>query len=66
MPLGSKEAKSQKIREPSVAVRSYSSGVKTNCDAWLYSFDREQLVQRLHILIETYEVARRRVESGEV
>ncbi len=66
MPLGSKEAKSQKIREPSVAIRLYTRGVGTNCDAWLYSFDRRQLVQRLHILIETYEAARRRVEGGEV
>ncbi len=66
MPLGSKEAKSRKSSKPGVAIRSYSSGIKTNCDAWLYSFDRDQLAHRLHILIETYETARRRVEVGEV
>ena len=39
MPLVSKEAKSLRVSEPRVAARSYTSGVKTSRDTWLYSFD---------------------------
>ena len=37
MPLGSKEAKNKNKSELGVVTRTYSSGVKTNSDAWLYA-----------------------------
>ncbi len=66
MPLGSKEAKSKKIAKPGVAIRTYSSGIKTNCDAWLYSFDRAQLTARIHTLIDVYEQTRHQVTRGHI
>ena len=66
MSLGSKEAKSQKTLKPSVATRTYSSGVKTNCDAWLYASDRRQLIQRVQDMIAFYEETRVRLASGEL
>ena len=47
MKLISKEAKSKYVLEPRVAARSYSSGIKTSRDAWLYSFDASGLSQRV-------------------
>ena len=66
MPLGSKEAKSKKIREPSVAARLYSRGVATGGDAWLYASERGLLVHRAQDMIAFYEDQRRRVEAGQI
>ena len=66
MPLGSKEGKSKKASHPSVAIRIYSSGVKTGGDAWLYSSDSAELAQRAQDMIAFYEDRRRRVEAGDL
>ena len=64
MPLGSKEAKSQKIQEPHVAARLHSRGVATSRDMWLYSFDQEGLYKRIQDMIAFYEDRRLAVVSG--
>ena len=66
MPLGSKKAKSKKIREPSVAARLYSRGVVTGGDAWLYASERKLLVHRVQDMIAFYEDRWRRVEAGQI
>ena len=66
MPLGSKEAKSKFFSKPGVAARSYSSGIKTGGDAWLYASDRAMLVQRVQKMIDFYEDRRRQVEAGKL
>ena len=66
IPLGSKEGKSKKSSKPSVAIRTYSSGVKTGADAWLYASNRAELAQRAQDMIAFYEDRRRRVATGEL
>ena len=66
MSLITKEAKSKKISEPCVAARGYTSGVKTSRDAWLYSFDQEDLYRRIEDMIAYYEDRRMAVASGAV
>ena len=66
MPLGSKEGKSQKTAKPSVATRSYSSGIKTGGDAWLYASERELLAHRVQDMIAFYEDRRQQVAAGQI
>ena len=66
MPLGSKEAKSQKFLEPSVAARLYSRGVATGGDAWLYASDRTLLAHRVQDMIAFHEDRRRQVNAGHI
>ena len=49
---------------PNTIFDAHASGVKTNCDAYVYSFDREALVARINELIDAYEYARHRVSQG--
>ena len=46
------------------AVHSHASGVKTNCDVYVYSFSRDDLVVRINELIDAYEEAREFVRLG--
>ncbi len=46
-------------------VGSHASGVKTNCDVYVYSFSRQALIDRVECLIDTYEEARMLYELGE-
>ncbi len=64
MPLGSKEAKSKKIAKPGVAIRTYSSGIKTNRDAWLYNFDRAQLHRHILNMTTFYQQRLEAVANG--
>ncbi len=41
-----------------------ASGVKTNCDSYVYAFDYDQLVTKIQELIDAYESARHRVSEG--
>ena len=66
MPMGSKEGKRQKVLNPSVALNTYSMGVKSNCDAWIWNFDRSLLVQSAKGLISHYQHQRQRVNTGEI
>ena len=44
---------------------SHASGVKTNCDVYVYSFSRQALIDRVEQLIDSYEEARMLYELGE-
>ena len=60
IPIGTKEAKAQKDEAIDVIFKTYSNGVKTNRDAWVYNFNRNTLAENINRMIETYnsEVAR--------
>ena len=49
---------------PNTIFDAHASGVKTNCDAYVYSFDRRALTARVNTLIDAYEHARHRVSEG--
>ena len=60
IPMGAKETKAQKSEAADVIFKTYSNGVKTNRDAWVYNFDRNALIENISKMIENYniEVAR--------
>ena len=60
IPMGAKETKAQKSEAADVIFKTYSNGVKTNRDAWVYNFDRNALIENISKMIEDYniEVAR--------
>ncbi len=47
------------------AVRVHASGVKTNCDVYVYSFSRDTLIEKINRFIDEYEYVRDRVKHGE-
>ncbi|RKU31938.1 DNA helicase [Candidatus Poribacteria bacterium] len=60
IPMGSKEAKAAKGVVEDVVFQSYSTGILTGRDAWVYNFHRDMLAQNMTCTIGTYnaEVAR--------
>ena len=60
IPMGSKEAKALKSAAVDVIFKTYSNGVKTNRDTWVYNFNRSALIENISKMIENYniEVAR--------
>ena len=60
IPMGTKAAKARKGEAIDVIFKTYSNGVKTNRDAWVYNFNRNTLAENINRMIETYnlEVAR--------
>ena len=52
-------------RSARVAVRSSALGLTTNCDTYVYSFSRADLIQRINTFIDAYEDARILYELGE-
>ena len=60
IPMGSKATKMVKDDPTDVIFKTYSNGVKTNRDAWVYNFDRDALIKNVDRMNETYnaEVAR--------
>ena len=60
IPMGAKETKAQKSEAADVIFKTYSNGVKTNRDTWVYNFDRNALIENISKMIENYniEVAR--------
>ena len=60
IPIGSKAAKMVKDDPTDVIFKTYSNGVKTNRDAWVYNFDQNTLIKNVDRMNETYntEVAR--------
>ena len=54
IPMGTKEAKADKDEAIDVIFKTYSSGVKTNRDAWAYNFNRDALAKNVGGMIETY------------
>ncbi len=54
LPVGSKQAKAAKGEVSDVIFHQFSSGVKTNRDAWAINFDRDTLTTNVQRMIETY------------
>ena len=54
IPMGTKETKATKGKVVDVIFKTYSSGVKTNRDAWAYNFNRDALTENMRRMIETY------------
>ncbi|MYA72139.1 N-6 DNA methylase [Candidatus Poribacteria bacterium] len=54
IPMGTKETKATKGEVVDVIFKTYSSGVKTNRDAWAYNFNRDPLTENMRGMIETY------------
>ncbi|MBK9747329.1 MAG: N-6 DNA methylase [Chloroflexi bacterium] len=54
IPLGDKETKRARGREPQTLFKTYSLGLNTNRDQWAYDFDRDNLIQKIQSMIETY------------
>jgi len=53
-PMGDKKSRSAKTDSPATIFKVYSSGVKTNADAYVYSFDRAALVKRAVEIVEDF------------
>ncbi len=60
IPMGTKETKVEKDTAVDVIFKTYSSGVTTGRDPWIYNFDQNALANNMHRMIENYnaEVAR--------
>ncbi len=60
VPMGTKAAKSKKGTASGTIFKTYSNGVKTCRDAWVYNFNRDALTENISRMIENYnaEVAR--------
>ena len=60
IPMGNKEMKAAKGTATGVIFKTYSLGVSTNRDAWVYNFNRNVLTENISGMIQTYnaEVAR--------
>ena len=58
--MGTKEARGQKVEAVDVIFQTYSTGISTGRDAWVYNFDRNTLCKNTGRIIENYnaEVAR--------
>lgn len=54
VPMGSKQAKTAKGEVSGVIFHQFSSGVKTNRDAWTINFDRDTLTTNVQRMIEFY------------
>ena len=54
IPMGTKEAKTQKGEAAGVIFKTYSAGVKTGRDAWVYNFTRNVLTENVQGMIDVY------------
>ncbi len=54
IPMGTKEAKAIKGEAADIIFKTYSSGVKTNRDAWVYNFNRNTLAENVQRMMEFY------------
>ena len=54
IPIGTKEAKAAKGGVRAVIFKTYSLGVSTNRDTWVYNFNRNALTQNMRLTIKTY------------
>ena len=60
IPMGTKQARTETGEAMDVIFKTYSIGVNTSRDAWVYNFNRDMLTQNISRMIQTYntEVAR--------
>ena len=54
LPIGNRETKANKGINEEAIFKTFSIGVNTNRDAWVYCFDKEQLADQVQRSIETY------------
>ena len=54
IPIGTKEAKTQKETAVDVVFKTYSLGVSTNRDVWAYNFNRDTLTTNIKQTMEFY------------
>ncbi len=54
IPMGTKEAKATKGEAADVLFKTYSNGVKTNRDAWVYNFNHNTLAENMSKMISNY------------
>ena len=54
LPIGSRETKANKQRNEEALFKTFSIGVNTSRDAWVYCFDKDQLTDQVQRSIETY------------
>ena len=54
IPMGTQAAKKARGEAVDVIFKTYSNGVKTNCDAWAYNFGRDVLSENMNRMIGTY------------
>ena len=54
IPMGTKEAKTQKGTAVDVVFKTYSLGVSTNRDVWAYNFNRDTLTTNIQQMMEFY------------
>ena len=56
LPLGSKEAKAAKGEAGDVLFHTFSNGVGSSRDAWVYNFNHKELVANVDRFISTYNI----------
>ena len=56
IPMGTKQTKADKGAAVNVIFKTYSSGVKTGRDAWVYNCRRDVLSENIRGMIDTYNV----------
>ena len=54
LPMGTKAAKAAKGETEGTLFKTYSLGVATNRDAWVYHFKKEQLVENMTRMMDNY------------
>ena len=54
IPMGSKEAKADKGKTEGTLFKTYSLGVSTNRDAWVYNFNTASLTENIQRMIKFY------------
>ena len=62
LPMGTKAAKAAKGEPEGTIFKTYSLGVSTSRDAWVYHFSQEQLVENMTRMIEFYNAETSRWE----
>ncbi len=65
IPIGTKEAKANRSAVSNVIFKTYSSGVKTNRDAWSYNFNKNTLTVNIQQMSSTYNAEAGRWEREE-
>ena len=54
IPIGSKEAKRTKTEKPETIFKTYSGGIKTHRDVYVYDYEYDSLAKRARQFIENY------------
>ncbi len=63
-PMGTKAAKASAGETEGVLFKTYSLGISTNRDAWVYNFNRDALTENISRMIENYNAEGARWTQG--